>query len=143
MCIDYTMEDLFPTYWTTQNMGGRKRKYEVRVSLNKSGDRWIVRIGFINKAVDIFARYSLCGPSDITGKCKNRIYFMPKKENNGERLYTISKQTNRDGKITNCEFKFTPTKEEEKMYRKYWAGKTYNLHYDEIMSLYYIEKQTQ
>jgi hypothetical protein len=132
------MNKAFPMKTDNGSHKQPKRSYDVRISLNKSGDNrpQVVRFGFINRAAQILGISQFIEASDIE-YTKERVYFRTHDEKHHKDIHTLS--TNSKTRQDSCYFAISPSAKAEKIYRMNWVGKTYPLLYDEENELYYIE----
>lgn len=115
----------------------RKRKYDVRITLNKSGDkRFVVRFGFLNKATEELVDANYLEITDVE-KIAGRIYFIPSKEKEHNKQFKLSMSN----KSQNKYFTFTPSEKAEKIYRAKWIGGTFKINKDQECGLWYIENE--
>ena len=115
----------------------RKRTYDVRITLNKSGEKgYVVRFGFLNKAKEAFADISYMEITDVE-KITDRIYFVPSKEQEHNKQFKLS----RSDKSQNKYFTFTPSENAEKIYRANWINGTFRIKKDPECGLWYIENE--
>lgn len=114
-----------------------KRKYDVRISLNKSGGkRLVVRFAFYNKATEVLVDANYMAITDVE-KIAGRIYFIPSKEKEPNKQFKLSKSN----KSQNKYFTFTPSEKAEKIYRSKWIGGTFKINKDKECGLWYIENE--
>lgn len=115
----------------------RKRTYDVRITLNKSGEKgYVVRFGFWNKAKETFTDACYMEITDVE-KIGDRIYFLPVKEQQHNKQFKLS----RSDKSQNKYFTFTPSENAEKIYRANWINGTFRLKKDPECGLWYIENE--
>ena len=118
-----------------------KRTYDVRITLNKKGDRFSIRFGFINNSLKAIGDKSYAQVSNIS-KCRERIYFKFLDKKDYLDVHKLSSSCE-DNKITSLYITIMPTEKEEKIYRSEWIGKVFEIKYDADSGFYYIEKITQ
>ena len=137
--MKYNTELLFPTPVKTQN-GPAKRTYDVRITINKSGEKkQTIRFGLLNKAADEANKYKFCEVSDVE-YLKSRIYFRFHNEQKNRNAHKLSTSKSKNGNVGKAYyFGITPTDRQEKQYRMNWVGKTYHVQYDEDNQMFYIE----
>lgn len=120
---------------------GNKRTYDVRVTLNKSGNgRFSIRFGFLNDAVKAFKgkNYVQVSRVDVS---PDVIYFrlFDKKE-----FIDVHKLcTNSNADTSNLYTAITPPDAEEKIYRAKWVGKTFKIEHDEKHDVYFISQEKE
>lgn len=133
------MDKAFPPADNKNAHVHHNRTYDVRITLNKSGDNrpFVIRFGFINSAARIFGTHPFIEASDIE-YTKDKVYFRTHEEKAHKNIHTLS--SNGKTRQDSCYFAMTPpTERVEKIYRANWIGKTFNLSFDDINQLYYIE----
>ena len=137
------INDLFPTPETRPSP--TKRTYDVRITLNKSGDkRHVIRFGFINDAAKLLQKWEYIEPSTVLlENAPNRIYFRQHPIKTHRNVYKLSISNNKSSKKEGCYFSFTPDEKSEKKYRMSWINNTFKILYDEENDLYYIEKKEE
>lgn len=117
--------------------GRRKRTWDVRITLNKSGTEsrnMKVRFGFINKAAEVFHAGQYIAMSEPV---KDRIYFMTSDEKKDNRFKKIGMSK---ADLQSLYTSFSPIDRIEKIYRANWVGGTYMIQFDDECSLYFIER---
>ena len=131
------------TWMTSQKRKQKsvKRNYDVRVSLNRSGEnKSVIRFGFLNQGARVFAKSKYIEVSDVV-KLPNRIYFRVFDEKVNPNVHALSNNFNSRSK--NLYTSITPSEKAEKIYRMNWITRTYTLKFDEECSLYYIENSKE
>ena len=118
----------------------QKRTYDVRISLNKKGDHFSIRFGFINESLKAIGNRTYAQVSNVS-LCRDKIYFKfwDRKEYLDVHKLTSSNKSGNTSLYTTI----TPDGNEEKIYRSDWIGKVFNIKYDELSGYYYIEKIAQ
>ena len=128
----------------TKNKSNAKRNYDVKITLNKTGKerkKMEIRFGFLNNAYTFFEDYNYLQVSSVEKAEKNkreRIYFLPSEEREpGSNKICKSQKSS-----INSFFLFTPTEQEEKIFRSKWVNYTFKLKFDEKHGgLPFIEKE--
>lgn len=115
---------------------GQSRDYDVRITLNKNKDKFIVRFGFLNRGAEILDGKQYLQVSSVE-KMPDRIYFRTFDEKKYLDAYKISSSGNATGKY----IALLPSEEAEKIYRSRWVGRSFNIKYDEDSGLCYIEQE--
>lgn len=116
-----------------------KRNYDVRITLNKSGDgRFMIRFGFLNDAAKAFkgGKYVQISRVEV---CQDKIYFRVFEEKKYLDAYKLG--TNTNSNTSNLYTAFMPTTAAEKIYRAKWVGKTFKIKYDAENELYFIGQE--
>lgn len=133
------LEDLTWMPERTKKAHAVVRKYDVRITLNKSGDnRQVIRFGFLNKGAEVFEKYKYIEVSDVESKkCPNRIYFRAETEKTNSNMHKLC--TNGKSKTKNLYTSLTPTGKGDKIYRSQWINGTFKIKLDDECGLYYIE----
>lgn len=126
---------------TTRSRYTPKRTYDVRITLNKKGDHFSIRFGFINNSLKAIGEKNYAQVSNIS-KCRERIYFKFLNERKYLDVHKLSSSCEGDKK-TSLYITITPSGKEEKIYRSDWIGKVFDIKYDNDSGFYYIEKITE
>lgn len=114
----------------------RGRNYDVKITLNKSGNKFAIRFGFLNNAAEKFSQYKYIQFSNIE-KMPGKIYFRLFEDKPYLNCYKLC--SNKGKGETNRFATLSPTEEGEKIYRSKWVGKEFAIQFDGDHKLYFID----